>query len=430
MLIHLINKKKAIIGIFGMGYIGLPRAIQFLNAGFKTIGFDIDKKKIEKLKKGNSYLSNVSLNTIKKNYKKNFFCTSDFKYVSKLDVIVLCLPTPLKKNFTPDLSYVKKTLKNIFPYLKNNQAISLESTTYPGTTEEIIQIALNKKFKIGENFNLIYSPERDDPGSNIKNFYVPRLISGKTKNCLKIAKVLYGKIFKKLVSMDDMRTAEITKLFENIFRSINIGLVNEMKKICFKMHIDVHQMIQAAATKPYGFFKFLPGPGLGGHCIPIDPFYLSWKAKKYNVDTKFIKLAGQINRSMPSWVIRRVLDNFHKKKLSINKKKFLILGVAYKKNINDTRESPALEIIKILKKKYKAKVEYHDPFVPVINKMRNYNFLMKSIKITSKKIKAFDAVIIVTDHDKFNYKIIRENSKLLVDTRGIIKKKYPNVISA
>ena len=340
------------------------------------------------------------------------------------------MPTPLKKNFTPDLSYVKKTLKNIFPYLKNNQAISLESTTYPGTTEEIIQIALNKKFKIGENFNLIYSPERDDPGSNIKNFYVPRLISGKTKNCLKIAKVLYGKIFKKLVSMDDMRTAEITKLFENIFRSINIGLVNEMKKICFKMHIDVHQMIQAAATKPYGFFKFLPGPGLGGHCIPIDPFYLSWKAKKYNVDTKFIKLAGQINRSMPSWVIRRVLDNFHKKKLSINKKKFLILGVAYKKNINDTRESPALEIIKILKKKYKAKVEYHDPFVPVINKMRNYNFLMKSIKITSKKIKAFDAVIIVTDHDKFNYKIIRENSKLLVDTRGIIKKKYPNVISA
>ena len=280
MLIHLINKKKAIIGIFGMGYIGLPRAIQFLNAGFKTIGFDIDKKKIEKLKKGNSYLSNVSLNTIKKNYKKNFFCTSDFIYVSKLDVIVLCLPTPLKKNFTPDLSYVKKTLKNIFPYLKNNQAISLESTTYPGTTEEIIQIALNKKFKIGENFNLIYSPERDDPGSNIKNFYVPRLISGKTKNCLKIAKVLYGKIFKKLVSMDDMRTAEITKLFENIFRSINIGLVNEMKKICFKMHIDVHQMIQAAATKPYGFFKFLPGPGLGGHCIPIDPFYLSWKAKK------------------------------------------------------------------------------------------------------------------------------------------------------
>ena len=430
MVINLINKKKAVIGIFGMGYIGLPRAIQFLNAGYKTIGFDIDKKKIKKLKKRDSYLSNVDLNSINNKYKKNFFCTSDFKYVSKLNVIIFCLPTPLKKNFTPDLSYVKNTLKNIFPYLKKNQVISLESTTYPGTTEEIIGKFLSKKFKIGENFNLIYSPERDDPGNNIKNFYVPRLISGQTNKCLKIAKFLYSKIFKKLVIMEDIRTAEITKLFENIFRSINIGLVNEMKKICFKMNINVHKMIEAAATKPYGFFKFLPGPGLGGHCIPIDPFYLSWKAKKYNVDTKFIKLAGQINRSMPSWVIARVIENLNKKNQKINNKKILILGVAYKKNINDTRESPAFEIIKILKKKYKAKVEYHDPYVPEVKKMRNHNLSMKSIKITSKKIREYDVVIIVTNHDRLNYEFIRKNSNLLIDTRGIFKKNYSNVISA
>ena len=250
MLLNIIKKKKAKIGIFGLGYIGLPRAIQFLNAGFEVIGFDKDKAKIKKLKQGNSYLSNVSLKSINKRYKKNFFCTSEFRYVSKIDILILCLPTPLKENLSPDLSYIKNSLKGIFPYLKKNQAISLESTTYPGTTEEVIEILLKKKFDIGNDFYLIYSPERDDPGSNIKNYFVPRLISGKTNKCKKIAKTLYSKIFQKLILMDDMRTAEITKLFENIFRCINIGLVNEMKKICDKMNINVHKMVEAAATKP------------------------------------------------------------------------------------------------------------------------------------------------------------------------------------
>ncbi len=430
MLLNLINKKKATIGIFGLGYIGLPRAIQFLNAGFNVIGFDTDDEKIKKLKKSQSYLSNISLDTIKKRYRKNFFCTSKFNFVSNIDVIILCLPTPLKKNLSPDLSFIKKTLKKIFPYLKKNQAISLESTTYPGTTKEVLENSLKKKFKIGSNFYLIYSPERDDPGSNIRNFYVPRLVSGTSNSCLNIARAIYGKIFKKLISMNDIRSAEITKIFENIFRSINIGLVNEMKKICFKMKIDVHEMIDAAATKPYGFFKFLPGPGLGGHCIPIDPFYLSWKAKKYNIDTQFIKLAGKVNRSMPQWVIDRIAEYYQKQKKKIKKKKFLILGVAYKKNINDTRESPAFEIIKILKKKYKTKVQYSDPFVPEIKNLRSHNISMKSINISPKKIKDFDVVIIVTDHDKFNYRSIRKNAKFLVDTRGVYKKKYPNVLSA
>ena len=430
MLLNIIKNKKAKIGIFGLGYIGLPRAIQFLNAGFEVIGFDKDKSKIKKLKKGNSYLSNVSLKSINKRYKKNFFCTSEFSYVSKIDILILCLPTPLKENLSPDLSYIKNSLKRIFPYLKKNQAISLESTTYPGTTEEVIEILLKKKFDIGKDFYLIYSPERDDPGNNVKNYFVPRLISGKTNKCKKIAKILYGKIFQKLILMDDMRTAEITKLFENIFRCINIGLVNEMKKICDKMNINVHKMVEAAATKPYGFFKFLPGPGLGGHCITIDPFYLSWKAKKFNVDTEFIKLAGKINRSMPGWVIKKILQFYKKKKIKLEKKKILILGVAYKKNINDTRESPAFEIIKLLKKKYKVRIDYHDPFVPEIRNLRNHDLSMRSIDINKKKIKNFDVVIIVTDHDVFNYEFFRIHSKLLVDTRGIFKKKYPNIISA
>ncbi len=428
-LINLINKKKAIIGIFGLGYIGLPRAIQFLNAGYKVIGFDKDNDKIKKLKKGISYLSNVNLKSIKGNYKANFFCTTEFKYVTKVDVIILCLPTPLTKQYNPDLSYIKDTLKNIFSYLKENQAMCLESTTYPGTTEEVIHPILKKKFDIGKNFNLIYSPERDDPGNNIKNFYVPRLVSGKTKNCLIVGKAIYSKIFQTLISTSDMQTAEITKLFENVFRSINIGLVNEMKKICHKMNMNIHEIIDAASTKPYGYFKFLPGPGLGGHCIPIDPFYLSWKAKKYNLDAEFISLAGKINRSMPAWVISKISDFFKKKGETLNRKKILILGVAYKKNINDTRESPAFEIIKILKKKYKALVEYHDPFVPVIKNLRNHNLSMQSIKINPKKIKEFDVVILVTDHDNLNYKSFEKNSNLLVDTRGVIKKNNSNVIS-
>jgi UDP-N-acetyl-D-glucosamine dehydrogenase len=428
-LLSLIDKKKTTIGIFGLGYIGLPRAIQFLNAGFKVIGFDKDNDKIKKLKKGTSYLSNVNLKSIKNIYKKNFFCTTEHKYVAKIDVIILCLPTPLTKQYKPDLSYIKNTLKNIFPYLKENQALCLESTTYPGTTEEVIYPVLKKKFNIGKNFHLIYSPERDDPGNNIKNFYVPRLVSGKTKKCSIIGKAIYSKIFKTLIPTSDMQTAEITKLFENVFRSINIGLVNEMKKICHKMNMNIHEIINAASTKPYGYFKFLPGPGLGGHCIPIDPFYLSWKAKKYNLDAEFISLAGKINRSMPAWVISRISDFFRKKGKTLKKKKILILGVAYKKNINDTRESPAFEIIKILKQKYKALVEYHDPFVPVIENLRNHDLSMSSIKITPKKIKEFDIVILVTDHDSLNYKSFEKYSNLLVDTRGIIKKNYSNVIS-
>ena len=427
---NLINKKKAIIGIFGLGYIGLPRSIQFLNAGYKVIGFDNDIDKINKLKKGTSYLSNVNLRSIKKIYKKNFFCTSDFKQVAKVDVIILCLPTPLTKQFEPDLSYIKSTLKNIFSHLKENQAICLESTTYPGTTEEVIYPVLSKRFDVGKNFYLIYSPERDDPGNNIKNFYVPRLVSGKTKKCLIIGKAVYSKIFQTLIPTSDTQTAEITKLFENVFRSINIGLVNEMKKICHKMNMNIHEIIDAASSKPYGYFKFLPGPGLGGHCIPIDPFYLSWKAKQYNLDAEFISLAGKINRSMPAWVISRISDFLRKKGKKIsNKTKILILGVAYKKNINDTRESPAFEIIKILKQKYKASVEYHDPFVPVIKNLRHHDLSMQSIKITPKRIKEFDIVILVTDHDNLNYKSFEKYSNLLVDTRGIIKKNYANVIS-
>jgi len=431
MLKKKVLNKKAIIGIFGLGYIGLPRSIQFAKKGFQVIGFDIDKKKIELIKKGKSYISTVRSSEIKEVLKLGFNVTDEFSKTSLLDVIIFCLPTPLKRNNIPDLSYITNTFNNISPYLKKNQAMCLESTTYPGTSEEVLEPRLKKKgYILGKNYFLIYSPERDDPGrKNMNNSLVPRIYGTKTLQCKEIGQALYNSIFKKLVYMKNIKSAEMTKLYENIFRSINIGLVNEMKKICHKMNLNIFDIIEAAGTKPYGFYKFYPGPGLGGHCIPIDPFYLSWKAKQFNINTDFIKLAGYINKSMPKWIVNKLVNHYKNNKKRIKDKKILILGVAYKKNINDTRESPAFEIIKQLISK-KAKVCYCDPYVKEISGLRNYNFKMKSVKIDYKHLKNFDAIIIVTDHDRFNYDAIRKNSKIIIDTRGVYKKEYTNIIPA
>ena len=349
--------------------------------------------------------------------------------VSELDVIVLCLPTPLKGNNIPDLSFIKNTMLSINKYLKKNQMICLESTTYPGTTEEIILPFLKEKgFKIGKDFFLVYSPERDDPGRVINNSKIPRVYCGLTKKCSELGKLFYQNIFDKMILVSDIKTAEMTKLYENIYRSVNIGMVNEMKKICDKMGLKIFDVINAAKSKPYGFSPFYPGPGLGGHCIPIDPFYLSWKAKKYNINTHFIELAGKINQSMPDWIIKKTLKILKHKK---NKRSFriLVLGVAYKKNINDCRESPAFEIIKKLKSK-KVTVKYHDPYINKIPKLRNYNFKMESIKLDKKILQSFDAAIIVTDHDNYNYEMIRKNSSVVIDTRNSYKKKYKNIYLA
>lgn len=431
MLFKKIRNKKFKIGLVGLGYVGLPRAIQFCNKNIEVYGIDNDNYKIRLLKKGKSYIINVKDTDVKVNFKKKLFIpTSDFSNIRKVDVIIICVPTPLNKNLQPELKYINNTFKKLKKYLKKNQLICLESTSYPGTTTETIISKLDNKFKLGKNLFVGYSPERNDPSlKNINIEKIPKLVSGYSRNCLAVTNLLYKIIFKRTVIMSTLRMAEMTKLYENIYRAINIGFVNEMKKVCIKMGLDIDEIITAAKSKPFGFKAFYPGPGLGGHCIPIDPFYLTWKAKQYNIKTEFINLAGKVNRSIPKWVVTQL-----KKKLKdfrsieyLKGKKLLVLGLAYKKNINDCRESPAFEIIKILEKE-RAIVDYSDPFFPKIPKLRNFNFKdRKSIKLNSKNINKYDAIILVTDHDKFNYDFIEKNSKLIIDTRHIFNKKSKNV---
>ena len=408
-----IIKKNLIIGIVGLGYVGLPLALNFTNKGLKVLGFDIDKKKIKSINSGINYIDENKIN-------ENFKATDDYKEIKNCDVVVICVPTPLKKNFQPDISYLSNTIKNIKPYLKKGQLISLESTSYPGTTEEEIVNKIKDKFIIGKDIFVCFSPEREDPGNNkFKNKNVPKVISGHTLNCLKLSKLFYKLVFKTLVPVSSTRTAEFTKLLENIYRSVNIGLVNEMKIISKLMDVNIHEAVQAASTKPFGFKPFIPGPGMGGHCIPIDPFYMAWKAKKLGYNSQFIKQAGRINTYMPKWVVSNIKKILKTKKRIIRENKVLVIGLAYKKNIKDDRESPAYEIINLLKKN-KIKVSYHDPFIPRIKKTRKFKNLenLKSIILNSKNIKNFDASIIVTDHDKIDYSIIKKYSKIIFDCRG------------
>ncbi len=430
MFLKKIQKKNLKIGIIGLGYVGLPRAIQFCSKNFKVFGFDTDQKKIDILRKGKSYIINVKDHLIKKSIKKKTFIpTTDFSNISILDVIIICVPTPLDSRLNPNLRFIKDTVNKIKKNLKKNQLICLESTSYPGTTEETIVSKLPRKLRIGENFFVGYSPERNDPAlKDININKIPKLVSGFSKKCLRLTDSVYKIAFKETVIMESIKLAEMTKLYENIYRAINIGFVNEMKKVCGKMNLDISSIIRAAKTKPFGFKAFYPGPGLGGHCIPIDPFYLTWKAKQFNIKTEFINLAGKVNRSIPGWVVEQLKKNLKEKNniSKISKRNFLILGIAYKKNINDCRESPAFEIMKIIEKN-KANVDYSDPFIPSIPKLRNYNFNKQSIKLNKYNLKKYDAVILVTDHDKFNYKMILKNSKLIIDTRHVFDSKNKKV---
>ena len=432
MLLKKIKKKKFKVGVIGLGYVGLPRSIQFCKKNIQVYGIDTDQNKTDILKKGKSYITNIKNSEIVKNIKKNLLIpTSDFSCVNKLDVIIICVPTPLDKKLNPNLSFIKDTFVRIKNFLRHDQLVCLESTSYPGTTSETIIKNLIGKFNLGENFYVGYSPERNDPG--IKDIYIndiPKIVSGYSKNCLEITQNVYKIIFKKTVLMKNIRLAEMTKLYENIYRAINIGFVNEMKKVCTKMNLDIDEIIKAAKTKPFGFKAFYPGPGLGGHCIPVDPFYLTWKAREYNIKTEFINLAGKVNRSIPNWVVDQLKFQLKKKKNinNLKKKKILILGIAYKKNINDCRESPAFEIMNILEKN-KSIVDYSDPYFEVIPKLRNYKFkFRKSIILKPSIIKKYDATILVTDHDKFDYKSISKNSKLILDTRHVFDKKNKKII--
>lgn len=418
-----IKNKKVKVGIIGMGYVGLPLAKSFVEKNIDTYGFDIDQKKIMNLRKNISYINYFAHKEIKKMNKKKFTPTVDFSLISEMDLIILCLPTPLKKNKSPDMSYILSSLKTILPFLKENQVLSLESTTYPGTCEEVILPLLNKKFNVGKNFYLVYSPEREDPGNKKYSLLkIPKVLGGLTKNCKLLGEKFYSLLGIKLIIVNDLKTAEFTKLLENIYRSVNIGLINEMKNICSKMGINIFNAIEAAGTKPFGFQKFYPGPGYGGHCIPIDPFLLAWKAKKSGADAKFIRLSGTINERMPIKISKKIISYCQRK----NEKNILIIGMAYKKNVDDLRESPSLRVMDILEKN-NLKINYHDPYIKELPKTRKFKIRKKSITLT-KKILNKCIVLIVTDHDNIDYNFIKKNSKYIFDCRGRYKKDYKGKI--
>jgi UDP-N-acetyl-D-glucosamine dehydrogenase len=421
-LTQIIKSKESTIGIIGLGYVGLPLAIRFSEEEFKVIGFDIDDVKVNLLNNQESYIKHIKEDDISAMFDQGFMATTDFANISDIDAILICVPTPLGVHNEPDLSYVKSTLDLIKDHLREGQLLILESTTYPGTTaEEIVPVIEKVGFKVGENFYIGYSPEREDPGNkDYTTKTIPKVVSGHTKNCLEVTTALYDQIVDQTVPVSSTQVAEMTKILENIHRAVNIGLVNELKMVADKMNIDINEVIKAAATKPFGFTPYYPGPGLGGHCIPIDPFYLTWKAKEMGINTRFIELAGEINSAMPSYVVSKVTDALNTVGKSISGSKILILGLAYKKNIDDLRESPSLELIELLLEKG-AHVDYSDPFIAETHKTRKNDFNMKSISINKESLNSFNLAILATDHDDFDYKLIEKESKLIVDTRGKFK---------
>lgn len=418
-LVEKLKNKQAKIGIVGLGYVGLPLAYRYAQMGYEVLGFEIDESKVTKLSAGESYIKHISDSDIKMMQENKFVATSDLSKAKEADAIILCVPTPLNKYREPDLGFVIDTTEALLPHLREEQVFSLESTTYPGTTEEELATRLEGRgFVLGEDYYLIYSPEREDPGNkNFSTQTTPKVVGGHTPNCLEAGKALYEGIIDKVVPVSSTKVAEMTKLLENIHRSVNIGLVNEMKMVAGKMGVDIHEVINAAATKPFGFTAYYPGPGVGGHCIPIDPFYLTWKAREFGVHTRFIELAGEINSSMPKWVVDKVGESLNLAQKSTNGSKVLVLGISYKKNVDDARESPSVEIMEILRDRG-ADVQYSDPYWPSFPKQREHCFELDSVKITADNIKSFDCVVLATPHDGFDYELIKNHAKLIVDTRG------------
>lgn len=428
-----IKSRKVKVGVIGLGYVGLPLVKAFLSKDFIVFGFDVDLRKVKMLNQGKSYLIHVDAKDLKAHIvSKKFLATDDFSKLKEVDVVVICVPTPLDSHRNPDLSYVLGTTRTIAGYLHRGQLIVLESTTYPGTTEEeMLPILESTGLKVGDDFFLAYSPERENPGDkNFSTATIPKVVGGLTTDCRRCAKAFYDQIVVRTVPVSSPKVAEATKLLENIFRSVNIALVNEMKMIFDRMGIDVWEVIKAASSKPFGFMPFTPGPGYGGHCIPVDPFYLTWKAKEVDYQTKFIELAGEINILMPYYVVGKTIDSLNERGKTVKGTKILVLGLSYKKDIDDQRESPALKIISLLQNKG-IYVAYNDPYALVTSEYRDYPGLkLRSVKLTEKKLKSFDAVIIATDHSSYDFDWIAKHSHLVVDTRNAIKKKRKNVIKA
>ncbi len=425
-----IQQKQARVGIIGLGYVGLPLALLFGERKFKVTGFDIDRRKVETLTQGGSYIYRITPEEIQAAQAQGFTATSDYARLAEMDAIIICVPTPLDQYHEPDLSFITDTTHAIAPHLQAGQLIVLESTTYPGTTEEVVVPILEKENKHGlkaargssggeKEFFVAFSPEREDPGNTtVARRDIPKVVGGLNPKASELAGALYGSIFNRTVPVSSPAAAEMTKLLENIYRCVNIALVNELKMLCQRMGLDIWEVIEAASTKPFGFHPFYPGPGLGGHCIPVDPFYLSWKAKEWDFRTRFIELAGEINTNMPYYVLSSIGAALNRQRKAINGSRVLVLGVAYKKDIDDLRESPALTIIELLQNEG-AQVSYHDPYFPFISKGRKYDLQMKRTELD--RLDQYDCIVIVTDHSDYDYRRIVNEAQLVVDTRNATK---------
>lgn len=420
------KSREALIGIVGLGYVGLPLMLRYNAIGFNVLGIDIDEVKVGKLNAGESYIEHIPALSIAKARETGFEATVDFTRVSECDALILCVPTPLNKYREPDMSFVINTTDALKPYLRAGQVVSLESTTYPGTTEEeLLPRVQERGLVVGQDIFLVYSPEREDPGNpNFETRTIPKVIGGHTPQCLEVGIALYEQAIDRVVPVSSTKAAEMTKLLENIHRAVNIGLVNEMKIVADRMGIDIFEVVDAAATKPFGFTPYYPGPGLGGHCIPIDPFYLTWKAREYGLHTRFIELSGEVNQAMPEYVLGKLIDG-----LALKGSRVLVLGIAYKKNVDDMRESPSVEIMELIEAKGGV-VAYSDPHVPVFPKMREHHFELSSEPLTAENLASFDAVVLATDHDKFDYSLIEAKAKLVIDSRGKYRAPASHIVKA
>jgi UDP-N-acetyl-D-glucosamine dehydrogenase len=426
-LMNKVQERQARVGIIGLGYVGLPLALLYSEQRFRVTGFDIDSRKVQTIANGGSYIYRIATEEIQSAKTHGFSATSDYSQIAEMDAIIICVPTPLNEYHEPDLSYITGTTHSIAPHLRAGQLVVLESTTYPGTTEEVMIPILEKENRAGlkaardgaptgKEFLVAFSPEREDPGNTtVARRDIPKVVGGLSAEASELAGALYGAIFNRTIPVSSPAAAEMTKLLENIYRCVNIALVNELKLLCLRMGIDIWEVIAAASTKPFGFHPFYPGPGLGGHCIPVDPFYLSWKAKEFDFRTRFIELAGEINNNMPYHVLASVGGALNRYKKAVNGSRVLVLGVAYKKDIDDLRESPALTIIELLRKEG-AHVAYHDPYFPFVGRGRKYDLQMKCAELTN--LEEYDCILIVTDHSDYDYRHIVDEAQLVVDTRN------------
>ncbi|MDY0061544.1 MAG: nucleotide sugar dehydrogenase [Myxococcota bacterium] len=415
-----ITERKAVVGVIGLGYVGLPLVFAFGDAGFRVLGFDIDPRKVELLLQGESYIKHIDAARIRQLLATGQFTpTTDFGRLSEPDALLICVPTPLTENREPEMAYIEQTTDAVARTLRPGQLVVLESTTYPGTTAEVVLPRLQAGgLQVGRDFFLAFSPEREDPGNpSYGTTTIPKVVGGTTPACRDLAATLYAQAIQRVVPVSSTQVAELVKLLENIYRSVNIALVNELKVLCHRMGIDPYEVIGAAATKPFGYHPFYPGPGLGGHCIPIDPFYLTWKARQYDFTTRFIELAGEVNTSMPYYVVTRVMDALNERGRALKGAKVLVLGVAYKRDVDDMRESPALKIIDLLESKG-AVVSYHDPYIPELPATRSYSFSLSSVPLTPETLAAVDCALIITDHASVDYDLVVRHAPFVVDSRN------------